>query len=157
MVLLAAVGGVLLHAFLARGRAAVPVLAALLGVALYTALGGTTAASWGYRGLAFLHTLGVGTAAFVALIALLIDLGRPRGEGLPRSLLSMVAAGAAVTAALILTGGFLPEPGEPVVLRVAVLAVVGLVSLAVYLGVLALTRNPHLALLIRSLVRRGEG
>jgi putative peptidoglycan lipid II flippase len=155
LAILASAGKVLVHVFLARGRTLLPLLAALAGVAAYFAAAPAAIESHGYRGLAALQTIAVGVSVTIALIALLVTLGPPKGEGLLRSTLEIVVAGAVAAAALWFTREMVPTRHEPALVRLAVLLVTALAAAGLYLGVLAILRNRTLASLIRGLTSSG--
>ncbi len=151
---LAAAGRVLNHAFLALRKVKVPVLAAMAGLLVYATLGIPMRNAFGYRGLALLAGIGISVTAIFTGTALLLLLGRPRGEGILKSLLQMALAGAVTATILWFARDLIPPRGNPFLLRAAILGALGAVSLAVYLGVLAVCRNIHLAQVIRALAKR---
>jgi putative peptidoglycan lipid II flippase len=154
LTLLAAAGRVLNHAFLALRKVTVPVLTAVAGLAIYAALGPTATKTAGYEGLALLASIGVGLTAILTALALLVVLGRPKGEAILPTLLHMTVAGAASGGLLFLARDLIPPAPTPLLLRILVLGVVSASGLGVYLGILAVFKNPHLAQVLRSLARK---
>ena len=92
--LLAAAGRVLNHAFLALRQVRLPVFAAAAGLIVYASLGIPMRDAYGYRGLALLAGIAMTVTALSTGAALLFFLGRPRDEGIVKSLLQMTVAGA---------------------------------------------------------------
>ncbi len=152
--LLASAGRILNHAFLALRKVRVPVFAAAAGLLVYVSLGIPVRNAYGYQGLALLAGVGIGVTAVFTGVALLRLLGRPRNEDIAKSLLQMALAGAATATLLWFARDLIPPRGSPLILRGAVLATLSAVGIAVYLGVLAVFRNPHLAQVLRSLFGR---
>ena len=152
--LLASAGRILNHAFLALRQVRVPVFAAAAGLLVYASLGIPVRNAYGYQGLALLAGVGIGVTAVFTGVALLRLLGRPRNEGITRSLLQMTVAGAVTATLLWFARDLIPPRGNPLILRAAVLGTLSAVGIAVYLGVLAAFGNLHLAQVLRSLFRR---
>ena len=151
---LGAVGRVLTQAYLARRKTLVPLLTAFAGVALYAGLGGPVADHYGYRGLAVLLGASAGLTSLLTAAFLVRSLGLPRGEGLLRSLAGILLAGAVAAGALALMAPIAGGRGQPIVLRLLMLAVSAGGAGVIYLGVLAVTKNALLGDVIRSLLRR---
>jgi putative peptidoglycan lipid II flippase len=151
------VGTILVHAFLARGKVGAPLLTALVGIVIYTALGAPVAGRWGFKGLALLQSGALGVTLLLILGLLLRDLGPPRGERVPRTLLDLGIAGGACFAVLFFSRDLLSIPGSGLLTRIVLLAALAAAAAAVYLGALSLLRNRHLAEVLRGLRRGGSG
>lgn len=146
----------LVRAFYSRQNTKTPALLNVAIFLLYAALAYGLSRLWGVTGVVLALSIAYTVLAALSLAAMRREIGRIDGGRLLRSVLKILVAGT-VMYAVARAGTVLLGVGSDFVERLLILATVGGVSLAVYLGVAFLLGTEELNSAVALLRRRSEG